>query len=108
MTNETVRDPVPDHNPEAKNEFSAQTTAPLGFQVYDDFDAPRYSLTDYAEKWITPNGLGEMAVNDTRDFSGRCLSLSAVPFQTASSHPRRPWSPPWAWREPDAGGSIGG
>jgi hypothetical protein len=84
MTNETARDPVPDHNPEAKNEIAARTKARLSFQVYDDFDAPAYSLTDYAEKWITPNGLGEMAVNDTRDFSGRCLSLGAVPFQTAS------------------------
>jgi hypothetical protein len=31
-------------------------------QVYDDFDKPGYSLDDYAEKWTTPYGLGEMAV----------------------------------------------
>ncbi len=54
------------------------------FQVYDNFDAPGYSLTRYAERWILPYGLREMAVNDTRDFSGAFLSLSAVPFQTAS------------------------
>jgi uncharacterized protein DUF6081 len=54
------------------------------YQIYDDFDKPDYSLTDYAEKWTTPNGLGEMAVNDTRNFSGGCLNLSAVPFRTAS------------------------
>ena len=53
-------------------------------QVYDDFDAPGYSLADYGERWILPYGLGEMAVNDTRDFSGGYLSLSAVPFQTTS------------------------
>jgi hypothetical protein len=54
------------------------------FQVYDDFDAPGYSLTDYAEKWLLPYGLGEMAVNDDRDFSGGYLNLGAVPFRTTS------------------------
>ncbi len=54
------------------------------FQVYDDFDKPDYSLNDYAGKWTTPYGLGEMAVNDTRNFSGGRLNLRAVPFQTAS------------------------
>jgi len=54
------------------------------FQVYDNFDAPGYSLTDYAERWITPNGLGEMTHHDTRNFRGGCLSLGAVPFQTTS------------------------
>lgn len=53
-------------------------------EVYDAFDQPGYSLTDYAERWMTPYGLGEMAVNDTRDFSDGSLDLSAVPFQTAS------------------------
>lgn len=52
-------------------------------QIYDNFYKPHYSLTDYAEKWVTPYGLGEMAVNDTRNLSGGCLNLSAVPFQTA-------------------------
>jgi hypothetical protein len=56
----------------------------MSFQVYDDFDTPGYSLTDYAERWILPYGLGEMAVDDTRDFSGGCLSLGAVPFETTS------------------------
>jgi hypothetical protein len=53
-------------------------------QVYDNFDKPGYSLTDYAEKWFTPYGLGEMSVNDTRNFTGGYLNLGAVPFQTAS------------------------
>jgi Family of unknown function (DUF6081) len=57
---------------------------PSSFEVYDDFDAAGYSLSDYAKRWILPYGLGEMAVNDTRDFSGGCLNLSAVPFQTTS------------------------
>jgi hypothetical protein len=76
----------PGRRPESRerNEISTQTKAPLSLQVYDDFDAPGYSLTDYVERWITPNGLGEMAVNDTRKFSGGYLSLGAVPFQTAS------------------------
>ena len=34
----------------------------MSFQVYDDFGKAGYSLTDYNEKWIAPNGLGEMAV----------------------------------------------
>jgi hypothetical protein len=31
-----------------------------GLQIYDTVDKPGYSLTDYAEKWILPYGLGEM------------------------------------------------
>ena len=53
-------------------------------QVYDDFGKAGYSLTNYNEKWMTPNGLGEMAVEDTRSFSGGRFQLSAVPFQTGS------------------------
>jgi hypothetical protein len=45
-------------------------TVSVSFQVYDGFDMPGYSLTDYAEKWLLPYGLGEMAVNDDRNFSG--------------------------------------
>jgi hypothetical protein len=46
-------------------------TTPLSvsFQVYDGFDMPGYSLIDYADKWFLPYGLGEMAVNDDRNFS---------------------------------------
>jgi Family of unknown function (DUF6081) len=54
------------------------------FRIYDDFDRPDYSLSDYAQKWSTPYGLGEMEKNDTRDFAGGCLNMSAVPFQTAA------------------------
>jgi hypothetical protein len=43
-------------------------TVSVSFQVYDGFDMPGYSLTDYAEKWLLPYGLGEMAVNDDRNF----------------------------------------
>ena len=61
------------------------TTSANGvLQIYDNFDQPGYSLTDYAEKWILPYGLGEMARKDTRKFSDGYLSLSAVPFRTAS------------------------
>jgi hypothetical protein len=70
--------------PRDRNHDVNQLNEAVSFQVYDAFDAPGYSLTDYSEKWITPNGLGEMAVNDTRNFSGGYLSLSAVPFQTTS------------------------
>jgi Family of unknown function (DUF6081) len=56
----------------------------VNFQVYDNFDTPDHSLTDYAEKWLLPSGLGEMAVNDTRNFNDGYLSLRAVPFQTTS------------------------
>jgi hypothetical protein len=56
----------------------------VSFQVYDGFDMPGYSLTDYAEKWLLPYGLGEMAVNDDRNFSDGYLSLGAVPFKTTS------------------------
>jgi Family of unknown function (DUF6081) len=56
----------------------------MRFQVYDSFDRPGYSLTDYAQRWSTPYGLGEMEISDTRDFSGGRLNLSAVPFQTTA------------------------
>ena len=51
--------------------------------VYDAFDAPAYSLADYAAKWSNPYGLGEMALGDTRDFSGGNFSIKAPVFQTA-------------------------
>ena len=56
----------------------------MSLQIYDNFGHAGYSLTDYNEKWMTPNGLGEMAVEDTRSFSDGGLNLSAVPFQTGS------------------------
>jgi Family of unknown function (DUF6081) len=56
----------------------------LSLNVYDDFDQPGYSLSDYSRRWLTPYGLGEMAANDTRRFGDGCLRLGAVPFTTAS------------------------
>ena len=56
----------------------------VSVEIYDNFDKPGYSLSDYAELWITPYGLGQMAVSDTRNFSGGCLNVAAIPFQTAS------------------------
>jgi hypothetical protein len=56
----------------------------MSLQVYDNFDRPGYSLADYSEKWTMPYGLGEMRVDDMRDFSGGCLNLAAVPFRTAA------------------------
>lgn len=52
------------------------------FEVYDDFDKRGYPLADYAEKWSTPYGLGEMALKDTRNFDGGRFNLSAAPFLT--------------------------
>ena len=54
----------------------------MSLQVYDDFGKAGYSLTDYNQRWMTPNGLGEMAVEDTRSFSGGRFHVNAVPFQT--------------------------
>ncbi len=59
-------------------------TVSVRFQVYDGFDMLGYLLTDYSERWILPYGLGDMAVNDTRNFRDGYLSLGAVPFQTTS------------------------
>lgn len=52
--------------------------------VYDDFDAPGYSLASYEEKWSLPYGLGEMDLGDTRRFEEGCFVIDAVPFQTTS------------------------
>jgi len=49
----------------------------LHLQIYDNFGDAGYSLTDYNQKWMTPNGLGEMAVEDTRrvPFTGIYTSV---------------------------------
>ena len=60
------------------------TNSDGSLQIYDNFDKTGYSLADYAEKWFTPYGLGEMEVNDTRNFRDGYLNVTAVPFQTAS------------------------
>src|SRR5216684_6043589 len=45
--------------------------------VYDDFQKPGgYTLADYSAKWTTT--LGEMAIQDTRQFDNRTFSLSAT------------------------------
>ena len=52
--------------------------------VYDGFDKPgRYTLADYEAKW-SPQTLGEMAVEDTRQFDNQAFSLSATPFRTSA------------------------
>ncbi len=51
--------------------------------VYDNFQkSGGYTLADYLQKWSNPYGLGEMALNDTRNFSGGSFNVSAVPFRT--------------------------
>src|SRR5437870_1827237 len=51
--------------------------------VYDDFQKPGgYTLADYNAKW-SPLTLGEMAIEDTRQFDNHTLSISATPFRTA-------------------------
>src|SRR5260370_4794304 len=50
--------------------------------VYDDFHKPGgYTLADYDAKWSILT-LGEMAVQDTRQFDNHSLSISATPFRT--------------------------
>ena len=54
--------------------------------VYDTFEksAGAYTLADYALKWSNPYGLGEMALTDTRNFSGGTFNVSAVPFRVGA------------------------
>ncbi len=59
---------------------------PLGTTVivYDGFEKPGgYTLADYEAKW-SPQTLGEMAVEDTRQFDNQTFSLSATPFRTGA------------------------
>jgi uncharacterized protein DUF6081 len=50
--------------------------------VYDDFHKPGgYTLADYDAKWSILT-LGEMAIEDTRQFDNHTLSISATPFRT--------------------------
>ena len=52
--------------------------------VYDGFgNLGRYTLADYEAKW-SPLTLGEMAVEDTRQFDNQTFSLSATPFRTSA------------------------
>ena len=49
--------------------------------VYDDFHKPGgYTLADYDAKWSI-NTLGEMAIQDTRQFDNHTLAISATPFR---------------------------
>src|SRR6266851_5173682 len=51
--------------------------------VYDTFQKPGdYTLADYYAKWSTSLGLGEMAIEDTRQFDNQTFSISATPFRT--------------------------
>lgn len=52
--------------------------------VYDTFQksSGSYTLADYAQKWSNAYGPGEMAVSDTRNFSGGTFNVSAAPFMT--------------------------
>ena len=54
--------------------------------VYDTFekDGGSYTLADYAAKWSNPYGLGEMALTDTRNFSGGTFNISATPFRVGA------------------------
>ena len=56
------------------------TAAPKTTVVYDDFNAPGYSLTDYFQKWTNSFGPLEMANAETRNFVGGQFNVSAVPF----------------------------
>jgi hypothetical protein len=56
----------------------------VSLRVYDDFGTAGYSRADYRQKWMTPDGPGERAVEDTRGFSGGRLHVSAVRFRTGS------------------------
>src|SRR5260370_5351648 len=51
--------------------------------VYDDFHKPGgYTLADYNAKWSV--SLGEMAIQDTRQFDNHTLSIAATPFRTGA------------------------
>ena len=51
--------------------------------VYDDFHKPGgYTLADYNAKWSVT--LGEMAIQDTRQFDNHTLSIAATPFRTGA------------------------
>jgi len=53
--------------------------------VYDTFQKPGgYTLADYDAKWSTGFGLGEMALEDTRQFDNRTFTLAATPFRTGA------------------------
>ena len=55
----------------------------MSLRVYDDFGTAGYSRADYRQKWMTPDGPGERAVEDTRGFSGGRLHVSAVQYGRA-------------------------
>ncbi len=70
--------PVAHADPEA-----ARTRTTI--EVYDTFARPGgYTLADYQQKWSNGYGLGEMALGDTRSFSGNSFNVSAVPFRTGA------------------------
>jgi hypothetical protein len=57
--------------------------APSGVLRHVNYDS--HSIEEYAAKWDTPMGLGEMALQDTRKVTeDGVVSMSAVPFRTGS------------------------
>jgi hypothetical protein len=53
--------------------------------TYDTFQKPGgYTLSDYLQKWNNGFGPGEMAVSDTRNFTGGSFNVSATPFRTGA------------------------
>src|SRR4051812_24920259 len=66
---------------------ASQAAAPQRSTVtYDSFQKARgaYTLDDYQTRWANPYGLGEMALNDTRNFDGGSFNVSAVPFHVGA------------------------
>ncbi len=50
--------------------------------VYDDFNAPGYSVANFLAKWSNSYGPGELAVEGTRSFDGGRVTVDATPFRT--------------------------
>lgn len=62
--------------------FADEKAPKVTVLTYDDFNAPGYSMADYQAKWTNIYGPGEMAVQDTRSFTGGKFSIDAAPFRT--------------------------
>jgi hypothetical protein len=66
--------------------LSANGQASITSQVYDNFNKPGYSMTDYAQKWANTFGPGELAAGGTANFNGGSFNILATPFKTGADY----------------------
>jgi hypothetical protein len=76
--------------PQLSEGETVSTNSGERLQIYDNFDKQGYTLADYAVKWFTPFGWGEMEVNETRNFrDGYVKQIERLPSTVTGNPPNQ-------------------